>query len=118
MIVIRGQQDNCVKACREILRIMYEDVQIKKRSQLIYYKCFYKEIVILFFFLFFSFLLSDIILKVLANNNFIGRIIGKGGNIINTIKKETDTKFVEIVIHFVLNNFYVSCSKYHCIKYS
>ncbi|CAF4985769.1 unnamed protein product, partial [Rotaria magnacalcarata] len=33
----------------------------------------------------------EIILKVLAQNNFIGRIIGKGGNIINTIKKETDT---------------------------
>jgi predicted RNA-binding protein YlqC (UPF0109 family) len=40
------------------------------------------------------FILSEIILKVLAHNNFIGRIIGKGGNIINTIKKETDTKFV------------------------
>jgi len=38
---------------------------------------------------------SEIILKVLAHNNFIGRIIGKGGNIINTIKKDTDTKFVE-----------------------
>ena len=37
---------------------------------------------------------SDIVLKVLAHNNFIGRIIGKGGNIINTIKKETDTKLV------------------------
>lgn len=38
---------------------------------------------------------SEIVLKVLAHNNFIGRIIGKGGNIINTIKKDTDTKFVE-----------------------
>jgi hypothetical protein len=38
---------------------------------------------------------SEIVLKLLAHNNFIGRIIGKGGNIINTIKKETDTKFVE-----------------------
>lgn len=37
---------------------------------------------------------SEIILKVLAHNNFIGRIIGKGGNIINTIKKDTETKFV------------------------
>jgi hypothetical protein len=32
---------------------------------------------------------------VLAHNNFIGRIIGKGGNIINTIKNETETKFVQ-----------------------
>lgn len=38
---------------------------------------------------------SEIVLKVLAHNNFIGRIIGKGGNIINTIKKDTDTKSVE-----------------------
>jgi insulin-like growth factor 2 mRNA-binding protein 1 len=37
---------------------------------------------------------SEIVLKVLAHNNFIGRIIGKGGNIINSIKKETETKFV------------------------
>ena len=44
-----------------------------------------------FSFFFFS---SEIVLKVLAHNNFIGRIIGKGGNIINTIKKETNTKFV------------------------
>ncbi|CAF4333508.1 unnamed protein product, partial [Adineta steineri] len=35
--------------------------------------------------------ISEIVLKVLAHNNFIGRIIGKGGNIINSIKKETDT---------------------------
>ncbi|CAF1124334.1 unnamed protein product [Rotaria sordida] len=66
MIIIRGQQDNCIQACREILRIMYEDAKNKNKS-------------------------NEIILKVLAHNNFIGRIIGKGGNIINTIKKETDT---------------------------
>lgn len=36
---------------------------------------------------------SEIVLKVLAHNNFIGRIIGKGGNIINTLKKDTDTKY-------------------------
>ena len=38
-----------------------------------------------------SFLNSDTPLKVLAHNDYIGRIIGKQGNIINTIKKETDT---------------------------
>ncbi len=47
---------------------------------------------------------SEIVLKVLAHNNFIGRIIGKGGNIINTIKKETDTKFVENIV-FVFEKF-------------
>ncbi len=50
---------------------------------------------------------SEIVLKVLAHNNFIGRIIGKGGNIINTIKKETDTKFVENIV-FVFEKFFLS----------
>ncbi|CAF0833533.1 unnamed protein product [Adineta steineri] len=66
IIIIRGQQENCIQACREIFRIMYEDAKNKNRT-------------------------NEIIVKVLAHNNFIGRIIGKGGNIINTIKKETDT---------------------------
>ncbi|CAF1204566.1 unnamed protein product [Adineta steineri] len=66
VIVIRGQQENCIQACREVLRIMYEDAQNKNKA-------------------------NEIVLKVLAHNNFIGRIIGKGGNIINSIKKETDT---------------------------
>jgi predicted RNA-binding protein YlqC (UPF0109 family) len=43
---------------------------------------------------------SEIVLKVLAHNNFIGRIIGKGGNIINLIKKDTETKCV--ASHFSL----------------
>jgi len=50
---------------------------------------------------------SEIVLKVLAHNNFIGRIIGKGGNIINTIKKETDTKLVENLV-FVFEKFFLS----------
>jgi len=66
MIVIHGQQENCIQACREILRIIYDDAKNKNKS-------------------------NEIVLKVLAHNNFIGRIIGKGGNIINTIKKETNT---------------------------
>ncbi len=35
--------------------------------------------------------LSDIPLKILAHNDYIGRIIGKQGNIINAIKKDTET---------------------------
>jgi len=66
VVSIRGLQENCIHACREILRIMYEDAQNKNKS-------------------------NEIVLKVLAHNNFIGRIIGKSGNIINTIKQETDT---------------------------
>ncbi|XP_025832796.1 insulin-like growth factor 2 mRNA-binding protein 1 [Agrilus planipennis] len=34
----------------------------------------------------------DICLKILAHNNLIGRIIGKGGNTIKRIMQETDTK--------------------------
>ncbi|CAF0725404.1 unnamed protein product [Didymodactylos carnosus] len=65
VIIIRGQQDHCVQACYEILKIMYDDAQIKNRS-------------------------TEIVLKIIAHNNYIGRIIGKGGNIINNIKKDTD----------------------------
>ena len=35
---------------------------------------------------------SEISLKILAHNNLIGRIIGKGGNTIKRIMQETDTK--------------------------
>lgn len=35
---------------------------------------------------------SEICLKILAHNNLIGRIIGKGGNTIKRIMQETDTK--------------------------
>lgn len=66
VIVIRGQPDNCIQACREIMKIMNADAKSKNKT-------------------------NEIVLKVLAHNSFIGRIIGKGGNIINTIKQETDT---------------------------
>ena len=65
-MVIRGQPENCLQACREILQIMSIDAKNKNKS-------------------------VEIVLKVLAHNNFIGRIIGKGGNIINAIKKDTET---------------------------
>jgi hypothetical protein len=32
VIVIRGQQENCIQACREVLRIMYEDATINPLS--------------------------------------------------------------------------------------
>jgi predicted RNA-binding protein YlqC (UPF0109 family) len=34
----------------------------------------------------------EISLKILAHNNLIGRIIGKGGNTIKRIMQDTDTK--------------------------
>ncbi len=33
MIVIHGQQENCIQACREILRIMYEDAKNKNKPK-------------------------------------------------------------------------------------
>lgn len=33
IIVIRGQAENCTQACREILRIMYEDAKTKNKTQ-------------------------------------------------------------------------------------
>lgn len=33
VISIRGQADSCIKACREILRIMYEDAQNKNKTK-------------------------------------------------------------------------------------
>lgn len=66
VITIRGQPENCINACREILKVMKADAENKSKP-------------------------SDIPLKVLAHNDYIGRIIGKQGNIINTIKKETET---------------------------
>lgn len=81
VIVIQGQMDNCVQACREILRIMYADAKAKNKT-------------------------AEIVLKILAHNDFIGRIIGKGGNIINTIKKETETNVtVSSINELNVNNF-------------
>jgi len=62
VITIRGQPENCINACREILKVMKADAESKGKP-------------------------SDTPLKVLAHNDYIGRIIGKQGNIINTIKK-------------------------------
>lgn len=66
VITIRGQPENCINACREILKVMKVDAESKGKP-------------------------SETPLKVLAHNDYIGRIIGKQGNIINTIKKETET---------------------------
>lgn len=38
------------------------------------------------------FYFREVALKILAHNNLIGRIIGKGGNTIKRIMQETDTK--------------------------
>lgn len=33
IIVIHGQQENCIQACREILRIMCEDAKNKNKTK-------------------------------------------------------------------------------------
>ncbi len=33
MIIIRGQQENCIQACREIFRIMHEDSKNKNKTK-------------------------------------------------------------------------------------
>lgn len=33
VISIRGQPENCIKACRDVLRIMYEDAQNKNKTK-------------------------------------------------------------------------------------
>lgn len=38
------------------------------------------------------YLRSEVSLKILAHNNLIGRIIGKGGSTIKRVMQETDTK--------------------------
>ncbi len=52
VITIRGQPENCINACREILKVMRADAESKNKP-------------------------ADFPLKVLAHNDYIGRIIGK-----------------------------------------
>jgi len=33
MIIIRGPQENCIQACREIFRIMHEDSKNKNKTK-------------------------------------------------------------------------------------
>ncbi|KAF0292193.1 Insulin-like growth factor 2 mRNA-binding protein 1 [Amphibalanus amphitrite] len=65
-ITIYGNPDNCDNACREILDVMTQEAANTNRG--------------------------EVPLKILAHNNLIGRIIGKGGNVIKSIMEETDTR--------------------------
>ncbi|XP_075213249.1 IGF-II mRNA-binding protein isoform X3 [Lycorma delicatula] len=65
-ITIYGNPDNCTNACRRILEVMQQEANNTNKG--------------------------EITLKILAHNNLIGRIIGKGGNTIKRIMQETDTK--------------------------
>nr|CAD7441113.1 unnamed protein product [Timema bartmani] len=65
-ITIYGNPDNCTNACKRILEVMQQEANNTNKG--------------------------EILLKILAHNNLIGRIIGKGGNTIKRIMQDTDTK--------------------------
>lgn len=65
-ITIYGNPDNCTNACKKILEVMQAEASNTNKG--------------------------EISLKILAHNNLIGRIIGKGGNTIKRIMQDTDTK--------------------------
>ncbi|XP_060517676.1 insulin-like growth factor 2 mRNA-binding protein 1 isoform X2 [Cylas formicarius] len=65
-ITIYGNPENCTNACKKILEVMQQEANNTNKG--------------------------EISLKILAHNNLIGRIIGKGGNTIKRIMQETDTK--------------------------
>ncbi|XP_016844586.1 insulin-like growth factor 2 mRNA-binding protein 1 isoform X3 [Nasonia vitripennis] len=65
-ITIYGNPENCTNACKKILEVMHQEASNTNKG--------------------------EITLKILAHNNLIGRIIGKGGNTIKRIMQDTDTK--------------------------
>lgn len=67
VIVIYGNPESCSQACRRILEVMQQEAKSLNRP-------------------------DEVQLKILASNNLIGRIIGKGGNTIKRIMQESDTK--------------------------
>ncbi|XP_076233059.1 IGF-II mRNA-binding protein [Calliopsis andreniformis] len=66
-ITIYGNPENCTNACKKILEVMQQEANSMNKG-------------------------TDITLKILAHNNLIGRIIGKGGTTIKRIMQDTDTK--------------------------
>lgn len=67
VIGIYGSPENCSQACRRLLEVMQQEARALNRP-------------------------DEINLKMLASNNHIGRIIGKGGATIKRIMQQTDTR--------------------------
>lgn len=65
-ITVYGNPENCTNACRRILEVMQQEADNTNKG--------------------------EVSLKILAHNNLIGRIIGKGGSTIKRVMQETDTK--------------------------
>lgn len=66
VISIYGQPANCTNACKEILKVMQQEATATNRG--------------------------EIMLKMLADDRYCGRIIGKEGKVIKKIREDTDTK--------------------------
>jgi len=65
-ITIYGNPENCDNACKKIVEVMLQEAENTNKG--------------------------EVPLKILAHNNLIGRIIGKGGNVIKRVMEETETK--------------------------
>lgn len=65
-ITIYGNPENCTNACRRVLEVMQQEADNTNKG--------------------------EVSLKILAHNNLIGRIIGKGGSTIKRVMLETETK--------------------------
>uniref|UniRef100_UPI00358DF609 insulin-like growth factor 2 mRNA-binding protein 1 isoform X2 n=1 Tax=Myxine glutinosa TaxID=7769 RepID=UPI00358DF609 len=66
-ITIHSMPDGCSTACKLILEIMQKEAQDTKTA-------------------------DDVPLKILAHNNFVGRLIGKEGHNLKKIEQDTETK--------------------------
>jgi len=66
VISIYGQPENCTNACKEILKVMQQEAHATSRG--------------------------EVVLKMLADDRYCGRIIGKEGKVIKKIREDTDTK--------------------------
>ena len=80
VITIYGNPENCSLACQKILEVMQTESNNTNRG--------------------------EIPLKILAHNNLIGRIIGKGGNTIKRIMEQTDTK-IAVSRYNLFNNLFI-----------
>ncbi|KAK9297571.1 hypothetical protein QLX08_008790 [Tetragonisca angustula] len=77
-ITIYGNPDNCTNACKKIMDVTQQESYGLSKG--------------------------EISLRILAHNNLIGRIIGKGGTTIKKIMQDTDTKITVSSINDI-NNF-------------
>ncbi|XP_032802348.1 insulin-like growth factor 2 mRNA-binding protein 3 isoform X2 [Petromyzon marinus] len=66
-ITIQSAPDGCTAACKMIMEIMLKEAQDTKSGE-------------------------DVPLKILAHNNFVGRLIGKEGRNLKKIEQDTETK--------------------------